>query len=383
MQQIISRKNKVVENSRHSSEKGLENEFIHLFRAGAAMQNSTSVLITNTDGSQKILEAEKIFINTGTSNHRPAIPGLNSLHCYDSTSIMELTEIPEHLIILGGSYIALEFGQLFLRLGSRVTIIERNAQILSREDRDVAEELQGILEKEGLKFYLSSTIESLRTDPVKGQQVFIRQDEKEIQINGSHLFTALGRSPNTKDLQPEKAGIELDEKGYIEVNEYLETNIKGIYAMGDVKGGPAFTHISYDDFRIIRNNLFQQPRLSTRGRVVPYCVFTDPELGRTGMTEKEARGKNIDIHVAFMPMTHVARAIESGETSGFMKAVVDSKTNKILGASILSVNGGEISSLLHLAITEGVPYTHIRDGIFAHPTFAESLNNLFASFKDQ
>lgn len=384
MKKVLERKNRVVEESRKSSEKSLENnEFIHLYKAEAAMKGNKSVCVTFPDGSQENLETERLFINTGAKNGTPAIPGLDKTFYYDSTSILDISEVPEHLIILGGSYIALEFGQIFRRLGSQVSIIERSEQILPREDTDVAGGMQEILEHEGIKFYLHSAIEQIKDDHEFGKQVFISQKSEKICLVGSHVLAALGRIPNTKDLRLENTEIETDEKGYIRVNEFLETNIEGVYALGDVNGGPAFTHVSYDDFRIMRNNLFHDSKLSTTGRIIPYCVFTDPELGRTGMTEKEARKNNLDFKVAYMPMTHVARAIESGETSGFMKALVDCKTNRILGASILSVNGGEISSLLHLAIKESIPYTHIRDGIFAHPTYAESLNNLFASFDTQ
>ena len=296
---------------------------------------------------------------------------------------MDLDAIPKHLIILGGSYIALEFGQLFNRLGSNVTIIERHDHILQREDKDVAQEMKNILEKEGISFQLNSQIKSVSSNADKSVSAQFIKDGKDVVLTGTHLMTALGRAPELKELKLENAGITKTEKGYIQVDEFLETSVKGIFALGDVNGGPAFTHIAYDDFRILSNNLFEPVKKSTKNRVVPYCVFTDPELGRTGITEKEAIEKKLNYKIARLPMSSVARAIESGETAGFMKAIVDADTDEILGASVLGVYGGEISSVLNLAILGKLKYTLLRDGVFAHPTFSESLNNLFATFQEK
>ncbi len=381
---IVKRKNKVVLDSRKSSEKRLStNPFITLFYGIASFESSEVVCVVNDKNEIQFLTSKIIVINTGAKNQIPDLPGIENVSSLDSTSIMDLDAIPKHLIILGGSYIALEFGQLFNRLGSNVTIIERHDHILQREDKDVAQEMKNILEKEGISFQLNSQIKSVSSNADKSVSAQFIKDGKDVVLTGTHLMTALGRAPELKELKLENAGITKTEKGYIQVDEFLETSVKGIFALGDVNGGPAFTHIAYDDFRILSNNLFEPVKKSTKNRVVPYCVFTDPELGRTGITEKEAIEKKLNYKIARLPMSSVARAIESGETAGFMKAIVDADTDEILGASVLGVYGGEISSVLNLAILGKLKYTLLRDGVFAHPTFSESLNNLFATFQEK
>ena len=381
---IVKRKNQVVLDSRKSSEKRLStNPFITLFYGTASFESSEVVCVVNDKNEIQFLTSKIIVINTGAKNQIPDLPGIENVSSLDSTSIMDLDAIPKHLIILGGSYIALEFGQLFNRLGSNVTIIERHDHILQREDKDVAQEMKNILEKEGISFQLNSQIKSVSSNADKSVSAQFIKDGKDVVLTGTHLMTALGRAPELKELKLENAGITKTEKGYIQVDEFLETSVKGIFALGDVNGGPAFTHIAYDDFRILSNNLFEPVKKSTKNRVVPYCVFTDPELGRTGITEKEAIEKKLNYKIARLPMSSVARAIESGETAGFMKAIVDADTDEILGASVLGVYGGEISSVLNLAILGKLKYTLLRDGVFAHPTFSESLNNLFATFQEK
>ena len=381
---IVKRKNQVVLDSRKSSEKRLStNPFITLFYGTASFESSEVVCVVNDKNEIQYLTSKIVVINTGAKNQIPDLPGIENVSSLDSTSIMDLDAIPKHLIILGGSYIALEFGQLFNRLGSNVTIIERHDHILQREDKDVAQEMKNILEKEGISFKLNSQIKSVGSNADKSVSALFIKDGKDVVLTGTHLMTALGRAPELKELKLENAGITKTEKGYIQVDEFLETSVKGIFALGDVNGGPAFTHIAYDDFRILSNNLFEPVKKSTKNRVVPYCVFTDPELGRTGITEKEAIEKKLNYKIARLPMSSVARAIESGETAGFMKAIVDADTDEILGASVLGVYGGEISSVLNLAILGKLKYTLLRDGVFAHPTFSESLNNLFATFQEK
>ena len=381
---IVKRKNQVVLDSRKSSEKRLSTDpFITLFYGTASFESSEVVCVVNDKNEIQFLTSKTIVINTGAKNQIPDLPGIENVPYLDSTSIMDLDAIPKHLIILGGSYIALEFGQLFNRLGTNVTIIERHDHILQREDKDVAQEMKNILEKEGISFQLNSQIKSVSSNADKSVSAQFIKDGKDVVLTGTHLMTALGRAPELKELKLENAGITKTEKGYIQVDEFLETSAKGIFALGDVNGGPAFTHIAYDDFRILSNNLFEPVKKSTKNRVVPYCVFTDPELGRTGITEKEAIEKKLNYKIARLPMSSVARAIESGETAGFMKAIVDADTDEILGASVLGVYGGEISSVLNLAILGKLKYTLLRDGVFAHPTFSESLNNLFATFQEK
>ncbi|WP_333642399.1 FAD-dependent oxidoreductase, partial [Mesotoga prima] len=282
-----------------------------------------------------------------------------------------------HLIVLGGGYVGLEFGQMFRRFGSRVTIIQRDKQLLSLEDEDIATLVLEILRGEGIDVLLES--EPIEIDSCEGNRnsVRLRFSDKEKPVVGSHLLLATGRVPNTPDLNLERAGVKVDGRGFIEVNSKLETTTKNVYAIGDVKGGPAFTHISYDDFRVMKENLVNGRGLTIQERFVPYVVFIDPQLGRIGLTEKQAVSQGRQFRVATLPFDRVARAIETNETRGMMKALVDSKTDRIIGAAILGVEGGEIMSAIQIAMMGNLPYTSLRDGIFAHPTFAESLNNVF------
>jgi pyruvate/2-oxoglutarate dehydrogenase complex dihydrolipoamide dehydrogenase (E3) component len=293
---------------------------------------------------------------------------------------MELDEVPEHLLVLGGGYVGLEFAQMFRRFGSEVTIVQRGPQLLSREDADVAEAVSEIMREDGVEVLLrTSALRAGRGDG--GIQLTVHTPEGECTLSGSHLLAATGRTPNTDTLNPEAAGVKTDERGYIKVDERLKTNVEGVWALGDVKGGPAFTHVSYDDFRIIRTNLLEGGDATTAGRLIPYTVFTDPQLGRVGLSEQDARDQGLEVHVAKMPMSHVTRALEVSEPRGMMKAVVDAGTGRILGAAVLGLEGGEITAMLQIAMTGGVPYTTLRDGIFAHPTLAESLNILFAGLE--
>ena len=300
----------------------------------------------------------------------------------NSTSIMELDVVPRHLVVIGGGYIGLEFAQMFRRFGSRVTVIQRGANLLVREDDDVASAVADILREDGIEILLNT--EAVRVARAGEKSVRLRvktRGEKARSILGSHLLVATGRTANTGKLNLIVAGVETDKRGCIRVNSKLETNVQGIYAMGDVNGGPAFTHISYDDFRILRTNLIEGGNATTTGRMVPYTVFTDPQLGRVGLTESQAREQGYNVRVAKMPMSSVARALEVSEDRGFMKAVVDGDTDRILGCAILGIEGGEVMAMLQIAMMGKVPYTELKEAIFAHPTLAEALNNLFGSFE--
>src|ERR1700735_4047832 len=293
---------------------------------------------------------------------------------------MELLEVPEHLIVLGGGYIGLEFGQMFRRFGSRVTIIHRGGRILGREDADVAVALQKALEAEGIEFYLNASAK--KADKQNGEIVLTADTATGSQtFRGSHLLAATGRVPNTDDLSVDKAGIALDSRGYIKVNEKLETSVPGIWAMGDVKGGPAFTHISYNDYQIVYGNLVEGKNLSTENRIVPYAVFTDPQLGGVGLTEKEARAKGYQLKIGSAPMTFVARAIERDETAGLMKLIVDATNDRILGATFLATDGGEVVHILYTLMLANLPYTLLKGAIYIHPTLAEGLFALMESVK--
>jgi pyruvate/2-oxoglutarate dehydrogenase complex dihydrolipoamide dehydrogenase (E3) component len=289
---------------------------------------------------------------------------------------MELDAVPEHLLVLGGGYIGLEFGQMFRRFGSQVTIIDRGNHLLDREDDDICEEVEKIFREDGIEVILSATARSASQSSGR-IQLQVQTPDGERTLAGSHLLVAAGRIPNSDRLNLSAAGVETDGRGFIKVDEQLETNVEGVWAIGDVKGGPAFTHISYDDYRVIRANLLENSSRTTQSRLVPYTVFIDPQLGRVGLSEKEARAQGRDICVGKLPMSHVARALEVDETRGLMKAVVDADTNLVLGAAVLGLEGGEVMAVLQMAMMGKVPYTAIRDGVFAHPTLAESLNNLF------
>jgi pyruvate/2-oxoglutarate dehydrogenase complex dihydrolipoamide dehydrogenase (E3) component len=331
----------------------------------------------NSGGAQT-LTAGAIFINTGARPARPRIPGLDLVNALDSTSIMELQKAPEHLLVLGGGYVGLEFGQMFRRFGSAVTVVQQGKQLLNREDPDVAAEVCKLLAADGIEIMLETQAVGVRAIP-SGVGLDLAGPAGKQSISGSHLLLAVGRSPNSQQLNLPAAGVKVDARGFITVNDRLETNIPGIYALGDIKGGPAFTHISYDDYRIIRNNLLRGGKSSTKDRMVPYTVYIDPQLGRIGLSEQEARAAGRAIRIANIPMTSVARAVETAETCGFIKAVVDAQTGQILGAAVLAVEGGEIMSMLQIAMMGKLPYTALEDGVFAHPAFAEGLNTLFMS----
>ncbi len=374
---VRQRKRDIVDSFRNGSQKGLEKtENLDLIFGEASFAGPKQVAVKQQNGERRMLSGHQFFINAGTRASRPMLPGLDKVPFLDNVSIMELDAVPEHLLVLGGGYIGLEFGQLFRRFGSKVTIVQSGNQLLNREDRDVAEEVTKILREDGLEIWLNAKATEVdrATEKIRLQ---ITATGKSTTLEGSHLLVATGRVPNSDTLNLNAAGIRTDQHGFIEVNNRLETSVDGVFALGDIKGGPAFTHISYDDFRIIRANVIEGKSASTDGRQVPYCVFIDPQLGRVGITETEARSQRRKIRVGKLPMTSVARALEVDETRGFMKAIVDAESNQILGAAVLGIEGGEIMSVLETAMMGKLPYTALRDATYAHPTLAESLNNLF------
>jgi pyruvate/2-oxoglutarate dehydrogenase complex dihydrolipoamide dehydrogenase (E3) component len=382
--QVRQRKQKVVERFRNGAEQVLEaTANLDVIRGGASFIDARTVKVERPGSEALRLSAEKIFINTGAKPAIPKIDGLSRVPSLDSTSIMELDTVPKHLLIVGGGYIAIEFGQMFRRYGSQVTIIELGEQLLAREDIDVAEEVCKILREDGIDVRLKASAGRVEAGAQGEIQLTVNSDGGEVPVNGSHLLIATGRRPNVDHLNLGAAGVQLDETGYVTVNDRLETNVSGIYAMGDVKPGPAFTHIAYDDFRVIQANLLQNGDARIEGRPLPYAIFMDPQLGRVGLTEKQARAQGRSIRVAKLSMANVARGIEFGETRGLMKAIVDAETNQILGCAILGMEGGEVMTVLQVAMMGKLPYTVIRDGIFAHPTLAESLNNLFMAMDGQ
>lgn len=367
--EVRRRKQAVVDSFRAGGEKRLQEAGVELIRGSAAFGGPRRVAVQG-----RTLTADLVFINTGTRPAPPRLDGIDSVHLLDSTTIMELEELPEHLLVLGGGYIGLEFAQMFRRFGSAVTVVQHGPQLLPREDGDVSAALAGILEEDGIEVLLDAEPAAIARDG--GRTRLTLGDGRALE--GSHVLAATGRAPNTDGLGLDRAGVDTDARGFVRVDERLRTSADGVYAMGDVTGGPQFTHISYDDFRILRGNLLEGGAATTRGRQVPYTLFTDPQLGRVGLTEDQARAEGRAVKVARMPMAHVARAIELDETRGLIKVVVDAETDRILGCAVLGVEGGELMAVLQMAMTGGVPCTVLRDGIFAHPTLAESLNNVFA-----
>jgi pyruvate/2-oxoglutarate dehydrogenase complex dihydrolipoamide dehydrogenase (E3) component len=377
LQRVRQRKRDIVDSFRTGSQSRIEKAAnLELIFGRASFTSPRSVEVCSKDGTQRVISAKYIFINAGTRASRPKLDGLDNIPFLDNASIMELDSVPEHLVIMGGGYIGLEFGQLFRRFGSRVTIVQSAGQLLTGEDPDIADEVANIFRQDGVAIVLKA--KATRVSRTDGSiHLEVQQEGNSTTLVGSHLLVATGRIPNSDTLNLPAAGIQMNDRGFIQVNDRLETTGDGVYALGDIKGGPAFTHISYDDFRIVRANLLEKKTTSIGSRVVPYTLFIDPQLGRIGLTETEARAQSRNIRIAKLPMTSVARALEVDETRGFMKAIVDSETNQILGAAVLGIEGGEVMSALEIAMMGKLPYTSLRDGVFAHPTLAESLNNLF------
>lgn len=381
MSLVRDRKRRMVESFRSGSEKLLDRTAnLELLRGHGRFIGPKELEVKVENGPSHRLTGDHIIINTGSRPARPPVPGLESINAYDSTSIMELDSVPDHLVIIGGGYIGLEFGQMFRRFGSAVTIVERAPRLASREDEDVCESIAQIFREDGIAVMLNCSVLGVRNEG-GGVRVSVRQTANESEIDCSHLLIAVGRTPNTDDLGLQSAGISLDERGYVMVDDYLRTGVENVYAIGDVTGGPAFTHIAYDDYRIVKSRLLgEQPR-STRDRLVPYTVYIDPQLGRVGLSESEARRRGIEYQLAKIPMSHVARALETDETLGLMKALVDPLTEQILGCAVLGIEGGEIMSLMQTAMMGKVRWPDLHNAVFAHPTLAESLNNLFATIR--
>lgn len=383
MEQVRRRKREMVESFRGGSRKGIDQTHGLTLLEGEASflprpTQGFALAVQTRQGTQEVYTPQ-IFLNTGSRPALPKLPGLDTIAYLDSTTIMELDHLPDHLLVIGGGYVALEFGQMFRRFGSDVTLVQRGGQLLSREDEDIASAVTDILREDGVRVLLNT--ETRRVHPrADGQiELEVATPDGPTTLTGSHLLIATGRTPNTEALRLETVGIQTDDKGHIRVDDRLETHVPGIFALGDVKGGPAFTHISYDDYRIVKTNVIEGGHASIQGRIVPYTMFIDPQLGRVGLSEKEARDQGYAVHVAKLPMAHVARAREVDETRGVMKAVVDRETQQILGGAILGIDGGEVATIIQIAMLGKLPYTVLRDSPFSHPTVGESLNNLFMS----
>ncbi|WP_133273950.1 mercuric reductase [Hymenobacter radiodurans] len=382
MAAVVARKDEVIGAMREGVRSNLTQERpgITVLAGRAVFTGPRSLRVAMESGPEKQVTAPLIFINTGTRAAIPEVEGLAETGFLTTTELLDLKELPEHLLILGGGYIGLEFGQMFRRFGSRVTIIESGAQVLEHEDEDVCATLQELLEAEGVAFVLGA--EAYRAAKGAGGQITVtaRTRTGERRLSGTHLLIATGRTPNSDKLNLAAAGVRVDEKGYIEVNSRLQTNVRGVYALGDVHGGPQFTHLSYDDYRIVRDALLGGKSRSAKQRPLPYTVFTDPQLGRIGLSEEQAREKNIAYRVAVMPVSTIGRARETGRLGGFFKVMVDDK-DQIIGAAILCAEGGEIMTMLQLAMTGKLKYQVLQEMIFAHPLWAEALNNAFTKLE--
>jgi pyruvate/2-oxoglutarate dehydrogenase complex dihydrolipoamide dehydrogenase (E3) component len=377
MAEIVARKNQIVESFRSGIEDRVKNTpNLTLYRGHARFTGPHEIEV---EGEK--LSSDTIFINTGTRPRIIPIPGLDQVAYLTNRNIMELDAIPTHLIALGGNYLGLEFGQMFRRFGSEVTVVELNDQIVPREDPEFSASLRDALEEEGMNFRLGArTTKIVKT--AGGVEVTIEQkDGTSETLKGSHLLVCVGQTPNSDDLGLDRAGIESDQAGFIKHNGKLETNVPGVWVLGDVKGGPAFTHVSYDDYLVIYDNLVNGKSRTIDNRVVPYALYTEPELGRVGLSEQEARKAGYRLKIGSVPMAYVARAIERGETNGLMKIVINADNDRILGATSLGPEGGELVQILMALMLADAPWTLFENRMFIHPTLAEGFFSLMANVK--
>lgn len=377
MGRVKARKDKVVADSRDGLEswlKGMENCTVYEGHASFESTNEISI------GAEKIT-ADKIFINVGARAFVPPMPGIDEIDYFTNTTMLDVDFVPGHLIIVGGSYIGLEFGQMFRRFGSEVTIIEMGERLISREDPDISDAIKEILEKEGIKMRLNAKCISFSKE---GGEIIAHVDCEEdepVVRGGTHVLLAVGRVPNTHDLGLEKAGVEMDSRGYIHVDDQLQTNVPGIWALGDCNAKGAFTHTSYNDAEIAAANLLDDDPRRVSDRFVTYGLFIDPPLGRAGMTEAEARKTGRKILIGKRPMTKIQRAVEKGETEGFMKIAVDADTKEILGAAILGVGGDEVIHSVLDVMYAKAPYTVIQRAVHIHPTVSELIPTMLGELK--
>jgi len=377
MSKVKSRKDALIRKSREGIEKGVAgNDNITMYKGEARF---TGHKIVSVNG--EALSAELIFINVGG---RPFVPdSFKGIPHLTNRSILELEELPEHLIVVGGSYIGLEFGQMFKRFGSKVTIVERGSRIISREDEEVSQSVQGFMEADGVDFLLENDCidGELNADNSLSINLNCQQKGKN-SITGSHLLLAVGRRPNTNTLNLEATGVQVSNKGYISVDNYCQTNVEGVFAMGDCNGEGAFTHTAYNDFQIVSDYIFGDKKRKISDRIVTYGLFVDPPLGRVGLPQKQALEAGHKIKVAKREMSQIARAKEKGETHGFMSAIIDAETDKILGAVVLGVGGDEIISSITNVMYADKPYTLIRDSVQVHPTVSELIPTMLENLKE-
>jgi pyruvate/2-oxoglutarate dehydrogenase complex dihydrolipoamide dehydrogenase (E3) component len=375
MAEIVARKNEIVESFRSGIEDRVANDpNLTLYRGQAKFTGPHEIAVNG-----ETLASDKIFINTGTRPRILPIPGLDQVTYLTNRNIMELDEVPAHLIALGGNYLGLEFGQMFRRFGSEVTVVELNDQIVPREDAEISASLKEALEDEGMNFHLGARTTKIAKTPDGVAVTVEKKDGTSETLKGSHLLVCIGQMPNSDDLGLDQAGIETDQAGFIKHNGKLETNVPGVWVLGDVKGGPAFTHVSYDDYLVIYDNLVNGKDRTIDNRVLPYALYTEPELGRVGLSEQEARKAGYRLKIGSVPMSYVARAIERGETNGLMKIVINADNDRILGAAILGPDGGELVQILMALMMADAPWTLFQNAMFIHPTLAEGFFSLMAN----
>jgi len=377
LREVVARKDALVLEWRNGQQGHVDSrDTLDLYRGHGRFTGPHEVQV-----SGETLTSERIVINTGTRPRILDIPGLDQVDVLTNRNIMDLTEVPEHLIVLGGNYLGLEFGQMFTRFGSKVTVVEINDQITPREDEDVATSLREALEDEGMTFHLGASASKVAKN-ADGIEVTIepKGGGAPTMLQGSHLLMSIGQVPNSDDMGLDAAGIETD-RGWIKTNGRLETNVPGVYAVGDIRGGPAFTHVSYDDHLVLYDNLIGGLDRSIEGRVLPYALYTDPELGRVGLSEKEAREAGYPLKVGSIPMAWVARAIERSETKGMMKIVINAENDRILGAAILGAEGGELIQTIMTLMLADAPWTLFQHRMFIHPTMTEGFFTLMDNVK--
>ena len=333
---------------------------------------------TLPDGTKRQLRGTNVIISTGTRAVLDSIPSLADAQPLTHVEALELDEVPDHLLVIGGGYVGIELSQAMRRFGSKVSVLERNERLLHREDPDVTEALRSLFEDDGIDVLLNAHIKQISGKSGRSVKIVLEQNGVEKALEGSHVLVAAGRTPNTEGLGLEFAGVELTDRGYVKVNERLQTTAPGVWAIGEVAGSPQFTHISIDDFRVVRDNLAGGSHVTT-GRQVPFCLFTDPEFARVGLSERDAKVRGIAYRLFKIPMEAALRARTLSETRGFLKALVELNGDRILGFTAFAVDGGEIMSCVQIAMIAGLPYTAFRDAVLTHPTLAEGLGPLFSS----
>lgn len=377
MKRVKARKDKIVADSREGLEKWIKSmKNCTTFEGHARFESPNEISVGGEN-----LTADKIFINVGTRAFVPPMPGLNEIEYFTNSTLLDIDFVPKHLIIVGGSYIGLEFGQMFRRFGSEVTIIEMGERLISREDEDISSAIKEILENEGIKIRLNAKCISFSK---RGSEIVANVDcEKDAPevSGGTHVLLAVGRTPNTQDLGLEKAGVETDKRGYIKVNDNLKTNVSGIWALGDCNGKGAFTHTSFNDAEIVAANLLDDDPRKISDRIQTYALYTDPPLGRCGLTDTEIRKSGRKVLIGKRPMTKVKRTVEKGESQGFMKVTVDAETKEILGAAVLGVGGDEIIHSILDVMYAKAPYTVIQRAMHIHPTVSELIPTMLGELE--